>query len=233
MYHLQLEKFEGPFDLLLQLIEQDKLNISEISLAEIADQYVQYIDLNKDKINANDLSDFLLIAAKLLLIKSRYLMPFLETDNDDEDEGSLENQLKIYKEFLEASKKINACYESKNTAFFRPVFLQTREISFYPPKNITTNGLKEAFCDLLARLKPYFKIDEERFERRITVQEKLDEIKQMLLNRIEFGFSNLLGSREKSEIIVSFLAILELVKQKYVFVDQEGHFEEIIITRTI
>lgn len=228
MYQLKLEKFDGPLDLLLQMIEQDKLNISEISLAEMADQYVEYITLNKDRINANELSDFLLIAAKLLLIKSRYLMPFLKTEEDDEA-GDLESRLKIYKEFLEASLKINIFYENGNTAFLRPIFMPEKEVCFYPPKQIFAADLKEMFESLLSRLVPSFKIDEEKFEKRVTVQEKLEQIKALLLKQVEFGFNNLLGTREKSEVIVSFLAILELVKQKYVFVDQEGHFEEIMV----
>lgn len=231
MYQLKLEKFEGPLDLLLQMIEQDKLNISEISLAEMADQYVEYITLNKDTINANELSDFLLVAAKLLLIKSRYLMPFLKTE-EDEEIGDLETRLKIYKEFLEASRGINTYYENGNTAFSRPIFLPEKEASFYPPKQFSAGNLKEMFESLLSRLTPSFKIDEERFEKRVTVQEKLDQIKILLLKQVELGFSNLLGTREKSEIIVSFLAVLELVKQRFIFVEQEGYFEEIVIKRT-
>ena len=99
---IKIENFEGPLDLLLQLIEREELDITTVSLLDVADQYINYLSKIEDK-KPEMLADFLLIAAKLLYIKSRALLPELETDSD-EDSMDLARQLKMYKKFVEASK---------------------------------------------------------------------------------------------------------------------------------
>lgn len=231
MYNIKLEKFEGPLDLLLQLIEEDELNISEISLAAIADEYVEYIKSHKEDINADELSDFLVVAAKLLLIKSKYLMPFLETA-EDEEIYDLEKRLKIYKEFLEASAKINEYFLSKNVSFAREkISLYEPKELFNPPKNLTANDLMEIYKALVARLKPAFNpLDEESIRKTISVHEKLKQIKDLLLKRVKTSFSKLADTKDKSDIIVCFLAILELSKQRMVIITQEDHFADIEVS---
>lgn len=230
MYNIKLEKFEGPLDLLLQLIEEDELNISEISLAAIADEYVEYIKSHKEDINADELSDFLVVAAKLLLIKSKYLMPFLETA-EDEEIYDLEKRLKIYKEFLEASAIINEYFLSKNVSFAREKisFYEPKEL-FNPPKNLTANDLTEIYKALVARLKPVFILEEESIRKTISVHEKLKQIKELLLKRVKTSFSKLADTKDKSDIIVCFLAILELSKQRMVIITQEDHFADIEVS---
>ncbi|MFH0854464.1 MAG: segregation/condensation protein A [bacterium] len=281
MYHFKLEQFEGPLDLLLKMIEAEELNISEVSLAEIADQFVKYVmgcDDNsqrqenaqkeqsipisplKDCIDANELSDFLIIAAKLVYIKSKYLMPFLMTSEDEEEIDNLETQLKIYKEFLDASKIIKEYYENKSFLYVKDklnmsIFfdgLNEKEIekfsseakqsltyeirnlkfeSFFPPKKLRKEDLKISFENLIMRLKPAFKLDEAQFERRVTVQERLEQIRSLIFEKLEVGFNSLMINREKSEVIVSFLAVLELIKQQFAYVEQEEYFSEIVIKR--
>src|SRR3989344_609317 len=104
MLNFKLEKFEGPLDLLLQLIEDQKLDITEVSLSKVADQFLEYLK-NTTSLNPEEMADFLVVAAKLLVIKSKALLPDLNIA-DDADSSTLERQLKIYKEFLEASKVI-------------------------------------------------------------------------------------------------------------------------------
>ena len=101
----KLEKFEGPLDLLLQLIESADLDITEVALSKVADQFMEYLEQVEEK-NSEEMADFLVVASRLLLIKSRILMPALHLDEDDEVIG-LEEQLKIYREYYEASKKID------------------------------------------------------------------------------------------------------------------------------
>jgi len=266
MYKCKIEQFEGPLDLLLQLIENEELNISEISLSKIADQYVEHVNVNT--IDANELSDFLLIAAKLLLAKSRYLLPFLNTE-DDEDIGDLEQRLKIYKEFLDASKVIDELYRSGNTGyvpkfqilnfkFQKNIKCQISNVqkdgkegeegiegkekkkggqgddNFFPPRKISKDDLKRAFEDILDNLKPQERLEEERIQRVVSVQEKLDEIKSFVLKQIKIDFNNLIvGAGDKEEVIISFLAILELVKQRVVVVEQSEQFSDITIQRIV
>jgi len=102
MYQIKLEKFEGPLDLLLKLIEEERLSINEISLSQVANKYLEFVNSTQN-ISLDELADFLTVSAKLILIKSRTLLPSL---NFEEEGDSLEKQLRIYKEYYEASKKI-------------------------------------------------------------------------------------------------------------------------------
>src|SRR3989344_5914455 len=105
MYSLKLEKFEGPLDLLLQLIERQELNITEVSLAAVTEQYLVYLSEHND-IAHEDLADFLVVAAKLLLLKSRLLLPELFVDDEEEAGTSLAEQLAVYRLYVKASHKL-------------------------------------------------------------------------------------------------------------------------------
>ena len=104
MLEFKTEKFSGPLALLLSLIEKEELDITEVNLAKIADQYVEYIKRNSN-LSVDEMADFLVIAAKLLYAKSKALLPYLYADDEDDDIEDLEKQLKMYQEFVAASKK--------------------------------------------------------------------------------------------------------------------------------
>ncbi len=229
----QLEKFTGPLGLLLRLIEREELDITQISLAKVADQYIDYIK-NSGHINPAETSDFLVVAAKLLLIKSRALLPYLYPEEEEEIE-ELEMQLKMYKEFLEAAKKVSAILGKKKFMFARE-FNRKAVLSganlFYPPKKLKAGDLAATLSDLLLRLKPAEELEEEMIEHKITIEEKIISIQNMLLNRIKTSFSTVMAeAKSKTEIIVSFLAMLELIKQREIVVSQGALFEEIEINK--
>jgi len=227
------EKFQGPLGLLLQLIEQEELDITEVSLAKIADQYIDYIK-KSGEINPDDMADFLVIAAKLLYIKSKALLPYLYTEEDEEIE-ELEQQLKMYKEFLEAMKVIEAMIGRRKFMFAREFdkrsILANLKI-FSPPAKLTKNNLATVFKNLISQIKPEEEIlEEEKLARKINIEDKILAIQKALLDKIKVSFSKVLEKAEsKTEIIVSFLAILELIKQRDIVVEQEGLFSEIVIS---
>lgn len=230
---IKLEKFEGPLSLLLQIIEKEEMDITEISLAKIADQYIKYIR-SLSQTNPEEVADFLVVAAKLLLIKSKALLPYLLPEEEEEIK-ELEDQLKMYKEFLDAAKKIEALIGKKKFMFAREfnrkVILNNINL-FSPPKNIKAGDLKMIFEDLLGRIMPAEKLDEETLERKISIDEKILEIQNMLLERIQVSFNKVLASAQnKTEIIISFLAMLELIKQRDITAEQNGLFEEIEINK--
>src|SRR5574344_1562914 len=105
MMELKLEKFEGPLGILLKLIEQEELDITEIALASIADEFLAYVETSEN-IGPEEMADFLVMAARLLYIKSKALLPYLVSAEEEEEITELENQLKMYKEFVDASSKI-------------------------------------------------------------------------------------------------------------------------------
>jgi segregation and condensation protein A len=233
MIEIKTGQFQGPLGLLLQLIEKEELDITQVSWAKIADQYIEYIK-EASHINPEEMADFLVVAARLLLIKSKALLPFLYPEEEKEI-SDLENQLRMYKEFLEAMKKIEAMIGKKKFMFAREFNRQAILASahiFSPPKNISLGNLKMVFEDILGRIIPAPKLEEEMLERTIHIEEKIESIKQSLLERLKINFSNILKeAKSKTEIIVSFLAMLELIKQRDIQVSQEGLFNEIEISR--
>lgn len=233
MVNVKLDKFEGPLGLLLKLIEKEELDITQVSLAKIADQYIEYLKKIKN-FDPDEMADFLVVAAKLLLIKSRALLPYLYPE-EEEEAFDLEEQLKIYKEFLEASKVMAKLIGKKKFMFAREFNKKAILLSvnvFSPPKKITAEDLKAVFDNLIISLKPERELEEEKIEYKISIDEKILAIQNMLLNRIRTSFNAVLdGAKSKAEVIVSFLALLELIKQRSIFVKQGSLFGEIEINK--
>ena len=233
MLNFKLEKFEGPLSLLLKLIEAEELDITQISLAKIADQYIEYIRTSPN-ITPDNMADFLVVATRLLLIKSRALLPYLYPEEEKEIE-ELEEQLRMYKEYVEAMKKINVMIGKKKFMFAREfnrkVILAEANL-FSPPKNIKADDLATIFAELLTRLQPPEKLEERTIDDLIKIEDKILSIQRMLADRIKLSFNQVLaGAKSKTEIIVSFLAMLELMRQKEVNLIQEELFSEILISK--
>jgi len=231
MYHIKLEKFEGPLDLLLQLIEGQKLPITEVALAQVTDQYVEYIH-QATVINPEEIADFLLVAAKLLYLKSKEILP--EAIWDEEDEIDLAKQLKIYKEYHEASKILDKMAKVQNFTYSRITpFKKKLEVGFYPPQNLQLAAMKEMFSNALLRLEPIISIPKSIIEKTITITEKINEIKLFIKQSIATDFKKILGKGSRADVVISFLAMLELIKQRDIEVEQEGLFNSITIKKAI
>jgi len=229
-YHTKQEKFEGPLALLLELIEKEKLSITEISLAKVADDYLRYVK-SLGKIDPEELGEFLVIAAQLMLIKSRTLLPSLQID--DEEQGSIEDlqrRLEEYKRIKDLAKELKK-EEGGRFIFSREAFVGIEPV-FYPPPKLTLDLLAGGFKSFLEALPKLEKLVEDKIKKVVSLQEKINHIRSFLSRSIEHAFSDLVrGSKEKVDVIVSFLAILELAKQRFVDLDQEILFEDIKITR--
>ncbi|MBI4133003.1 segregation/condensation protein A [Candidatus Uhrbacteria bacterium] len=226
-YLVKLEHFEGPLDLLLQLIEREELSITEISLAKITDDYLTIIRTAKE-IEPEELADFLVVAAKLILIKSQILLPGIEMEADEGP--SLEAQLKLYREFLEASKRVEAMLAEKRVMFGRKKPLIERVPEFLPPSRLAAETLARAFQAVLKSLEPLFRLPKIAIERAISIQEKIARIRTLILDRVAVKFGEIMKeAKSKTEVIVSFLALLELVKQRAIEAKQDSLFHEITL----
>ena len=228
---ITLEKFEGPLALLLKMIEADELDITTVSLAKTADQFVTYIKENKD-IDPEEIADFLVVAAKLLLIKSRALLPFLYPAEDVEADD-FEKQIKMYKEFLEAAKVVDKLAAGQRKLFGREFtkasWLQ-REAGFFPPPNASASTLAMVFEDVLVRLKPAEKLGQSTIEDHINIDDKINHARTLLAGKVNFFFSDFIKhAKSKTEVIVGFLAILELMRQREVIIEQLSLFGEMEI----
>jgi len=236
MLNFKLEQFEGPLGLLLQLIEKEEMDITEVSLAKIADQYIEYIK-KLDKINPEEMADFLVVAARLLLIKSRALLPYLYPEEEQEIE-EFEQQLKMYKEYLEAMKQVERMLKKKKFMFAREfnrraVLSLAPSISlFSPPKKLTAQDLATVFQSIIGNIIINEQLEEETIKDKIKIEDKIMMIQKMLLTRIKTSFNKVINNaKSRTEIIVSFLAILELTKQRNIIVRQDGLFDDILISK--
>lgn len=228
-YKIKLEHFEGPLDLLLRLIEEEEMDITQISLAKVADQFIEYVEISKE-MNPEEIADFLVVASKLLLIKSKVLLPTLEID--DEEASDLEKQLKIYKEYYQASKVIEQMIRKKRFTFSREKPIRVFQRKFSPPKKLKIKDLGVMFGEVLKRIGPIVNLPKEVITKTITITEKINQIKKYILEKVSFNFKKLLNNGgTKTEVIVSFLAMLELVKQRTIEVTQSGMFEDIEIKK--
>lgn len=227
MYKVKLEKFEGPLELLLELIEKEKLKITELSLARVADQYLEYIK-NNENIALGNLADFLVVASRLILIKSRAIMPTLEiTDEEEEEIKDLALQLEEYKKFKEASVKIGKMADYKKISYSREGYAGVKS-TFYPPENFNIFDFKKYFLSVLAEIPVIEELQEEIVTEVVTLEEKITELENSLRLRMESSFSELIsGAKNKTDVIISFLAMLEMVKQRIVEVEQKELFQEI------
>ncbi|MDP2586414.1 MAG: ScpA family protein [Candidatus Komeilibacteria bacterium] len=228
-YKIQLEAFEGPLDLLLKLIEDEELDITKVSLAKVTDQFIQYVNL-AEQMRPGEMADFLVVASRLLLIKSKVLLPALQLD--EEDEGTLEKQLKIYKEYYEAAKKIRLMLKGENFLFSRLKPIQVFTPKFIAPVGLNGSRLAEIFAKALLRLEPIVNLPQAMIRKTISIREKIMHITEMILHKVTFSFKQLIGAgHDRTEVIVSFLAILELVKQRTLDVEQGELFAEINIKK--
>jgi segregation and condensation protein A len=231
-YRVQTPVYEGPLDLLLNLIEHAELDITTVSLATVTNQYLSYIN-SLEQINADEISAFLVIAAKLIQIKSEALLPRPPVrEAGEEDAGqALVDQLKLYKRF----KEIGGWLSAREQANLR-TYLRVAPPPKVEPKldlsNITLAKLVAAAEDAFAKEKTKQPLASVIAAPRVTIREKIDMISKMMKEVQRTAFSALIkDSNSRLEIVVTFLAMLELIKRYRVQARQEGLFTDIEIDR--
>ena len=231
MHRVKLPSFEGPLDLLLHLIERQELDVTTVSLVAVTDQYLEYIHSMGD-IDPNILAGFIVIAAKLLYIKSRSLLPQPEPTVEaveEEDPGEdLARQLLEYKRFKEVAQALKGIQEEGKRAYPRPTPLMAVGLSS-GLEGVGMDDLLHLLRGALERLTPQSVAVVDRHP--VRLEERLAHIREQLTLHRRLSFQQLLADcTSRLEIVVSFLALLELWKQQEVRVRQEGPFADIEIT---
>jgi len=226
MYKVKTQQFEGPLHLLLELIEKQKLDITKISLAEVADDFLAYVD-RKENVSLTNLSEFLLIASQMILIKSKALLPLFEFTQEEEEEiEDLEERLKEYRKFKKASQRLGELWDSPNISFARQEE-KIKPIGFVNP-HIKAKELKEIFEGILQEIPTKQELAEEVMEEVVSLEDKIKSLKKTLEQRSKITFNETFNKMaDKVEIIVSFLAVLEMIKQQTIRVSQEKNFAKI------
>ncbi len=230
-YSTKLDNFEGPLDLLLHLIKEAKIEIKDIFVSKVTEQFLEYME-GLDKLDVDKASDYLNMAATLLEIKSKSILPIEEdlTGDLEDPEQLLIRQLEEYKLFKEASEKLKD-YENIDR-FYKDPDKDVGDVKIvYSDFNL--DGLISAFSKLLMRVDDRTRKEnvlKEIPKEVFTVAEKVKHIRNSLLERKEMSFFELFTHYyTKPELITTFQAMLELLKLQYISVDQSGTFEDITI----
>ena len=239
MYNIQTEKFNGPFEVLVDLIDKKKLSINELSLSEIADQYLDYIK-KIEQFPTEEVASFVVVAATLMLIKSRSLMPSLKlTDEEETEIEDLEEKLKLYKKFRNNSKDLEKIF-GKNVIFSRPSFYQIENILpldqlQIKPKDLSQTNLEIALQNALGKIPPPKpKLPEVKVKKTISLEQKIDSLIKRIEDKVSLCFSDTHNKNkecQKVDLVVSFLALLELTKRGFIIVKQGEDFGEIHISK--
>ncbi|HEX2792725.1 MAG TPA: ScpA family protein, partial [Candidatus Paceibacterota bacterium] len=225
------ESYEGPFELILDLIEKRKLSISELTLSQITDDYIQHVR-GHGTFPMEDAAQFIGIAATLLLIKSKSLIPDLELSEEEEgDVDDLKRRLMEYERVREMMRELSRVF---GKAVMVPAGDRAPEPVFSPARDFTADKLASALADALAAFqKEIEKLPEARVRPLVTIEEMMDTLLTRVQKAMTLSFKDFsAGAREKVEVIVSFLALLELVKDGAVEALQHESFSDIRITNT-
>lgn len=244
--NIRLDAFEGPLDLLYHLIEKNEIDIYDIPIAALTEQYLAYLDAAEDR-DMDGMSEFLLMAATLLEIKSKLLLPKPKTEEEEgpDPREELVQRLLEYKKIKDATETLKEREEEAALVFYKEADASVAKLREQPPQEledllqgVTLDDLQRAFQQVMARKET--KVDHVRSSFRsvqkdlFTVREKMDYIRDLLILRPHGAtafhsiFRETAGKMEK---VVTFLALLELIKQKEVQIEQEENFGEIMIRK--
>jgi len=234
-YKVKLEVFEGPLDLLLYLIKRDEIDIYDIPVEHITKQYLEFMELFK-MLDLDVAGEFVVMAANLIYIKSRSLLPANvqppEEETDEEDpRWELVRQLLEYKKFKEAAGHLHQREVAREGVFPR-VVANVEEAVERPLGEVSVFDLINAFNKILKRIDNKKEDLREIFEENYTVADKIDLILKMTTPGVNLKFAELFsGAASRSEVVITFLAMLELIRMKQLRCLQPEAFGEIEISR--
>lgn len=227
---IRSNSFEGPLELILELIEKRKLHVSELSLAQVTDDFILYVK-EGENFPMEDAANFINVAATLLLIKSRSLLPDLElTHEEEEDVEDLKRRLELYEVARNAARDL-----AKLFGYRTMVSRGEREpdVFFAPSRDLLIENLTSALETLLESKEKEAKLPEVRIRPLVSIEEMMDTLRTRVERAMTLSFKEFTGNtKEKVEVIVSFLALLELVKMGAMEATQYDAWGDIKITNT-
>jgi segregation and condensation protein A len=232
-YRIETSVYQGPLDLLLELIENAELDITTLALAQVTDQYLKHLEVLQD-LPPDEISAFLVIAAKLLQIKSEALLPQMSSSQEEDGDigNELARQLIAYKRYKEIA---DILAERKDQGFQSFIRLSSPEVLLKENLDLSGFGVKELFEIASSILKK----DHDRqsistvVERpRITIKDKINQIAERFAAQSDFTFWELLGnSFSRMDVVITFLALLELIRGQFIRIEQANNFDEIKIIK--
>ncbi|PIR83384.1 hypothetical protein COU19_00770 [Candidatus Kaiserbacteria bacterium CG10_big_fil_rev_8_21_14_0_10_56_12] len=224
-FSIKTDAYEGPFEVLLDLIEARKLLVNELSLAQITEDFIGHVRAQK-LFPVEQTANFIHIAATLLLIKSKSLIPDLTlTEEESEDVDDLKRRLAAYEKVRAASRELARIYGAHVMV---PPGEKAPEVLFAPSRDLSKEALAEALARVLAAREEVEALPEASVKSTVTIEEMMDTLAKRVQTAMTLTFSEFAGgARERVDVIVSFLALLELVKQGAVAAEQHDTYGEI------
>lgn len=229
-FTIRTDAFEGPLELLLELVERRKLLINDISLASVTDDYLATV-ARMEALSLPGTANFVALAATLLLLKSKSLLPVLDLSRDEEEavEG-LAERLQLYQTYRNAAFALTKIFGT-SYAHERQFVVDTTPL-FTPDQYTEADALREAMSRVLAELPVFTEKPKVQIRKVISLEEMMTRLQDRIERQMKLRFSELIGSgAERTTIIVGFLAVLESVKQGTIIVAQTERFEDIEIER--
>lgn len=234
-YKVTINDFEGPMDLLLHLIKKHDMDIFDISIEEITKQYLNFIN-EMEEMNLNIASEYLIMAAELLEIKSSILLPKKEVEDDEEIEDPRENlieRLIEYKKYKEITSEFKDLEENRKNYFTKGV----EDLNEYRDNDtpldlgdIDLNALLEAFLKFLVRKEDEKPLNTKISRKEYSVEDRCKEIRTILKKKKNMNFDELFEEYRKDYVVVTFLSILSLAKSNEVTIKQDDNFDRIYLT---
>lgn len=230
-YNVKTHIFEGPLEMLLSLIEKRKLFINDISLAQVADDYISHVK-NLENFPIAETAHFILIASTLVLIKSKSLLPTLSlTEEEEQSIDDLEYRLKQYQKYKALSRHLRERFGIHVEYLRLPS--KDKIVVFTPDKNTSVARIFETIKTVIVQIPKKEFVPKAIVQKVISLEEMMDNLAQRITQSMKMSFKDFSGhgKTEKVNVIVSFLAMLELVKQGVIHVRQETEFSDIEINR--
>lgn len=227
-FRIQTEAYQGPFELVLDLIEARKLLVNDLTLANITEDFIQHVRA-QESFPIEETANFIQIAAMLLLIKSKSLIPDLMLSEDENaDVEDLKRRLAAYEKVREASRELARIF---GKTMMLPAGERLPEPSFAPSRDLSAKALAEALARVLSAHKEVEELPKTRVKPMITIEEMMNKLAKRVQSVLTLSFNEFSKStKEKIEVIVSFLALLELVKQGAVAAEQYDTYGDIRIS---
>ncbi len=231
MYEITIDNFSGPMDLLLHLIKQSKMDIMNIKLEIIIDEYLDYIN-KMTEMNLDIASSYLVMASELLEIKSKMLLPKEEDEEEEEDpKERLINRLILYQQYKDQIDSFKELESERGTYYTKiPSSLddyQTGEKKALI-ENVTLDDLVKAFENFLARVELEKPVSTKVTKKELSVEDRIINIKDRFKKQKRIDFFDLFEVKSKEYVVVTFLAILEMAKNKELIIYQDANFDNII-----
>lgn len=232
-YNIKIDAFEGPLDLLLHLIKEKNVDIYDISIEEITKSYLDYIN-KMEELNINIASSYLVMAAELMEIKSKSLLPKVENEEDNEEEEvsreNLINKLVEYKKYKEMTEVFKELEINRNNIYIKP----PENINNYVNneiynEEIEIDKLVEAMKSFLSRKELEKPLKTKITNKEYSVKERKNSIRNIIRNKKRVEFTELFEEYNKSYIAVTFLSVLELAKEHELKISQDKNFDNIFI----